>query len=282
MYSVVIVDDNIQNRDGLANQINWSHYGIGRVFTAANGVEGISCIKDNRPLIALVDVEMPLMNGLEMAKRAQMEKMETHFIFISAFDKVDYIRSAFRLGAVDYIDKPVDFVELERVIGNVIVSHQAKQNELRQIKSYLGEGKAPHEAAFPIFANIRDEIRHLMGSDRPWDNGQQTQQVVEHIVHEINRSYVKSVSVNDLLTGLYISPNHANRIFKKATGQSIYSFLQRKRIYEAQKLLLNTKLRIHDISERVGFNDASHFSAVFKSLTGYAPKDYVSQFKTGK
>ncbi|MDR3085936.1 MAG: response regulator [Christensenellaceae bacterium] len=278
MFSVVIVDDNVQNREGLSAQLNWKHHGLERVFTAQNGAEGLSLILEHRPLLALVDVEMPLMNGFEMVKRAQAESIETHFVFISSFDKAEYIRSALRLGAIDYIYKPIDFSELEGLVDRVIASHRARQQELQQIRSYLGSDEALPRAIFPLLQNLRRELSSRFGAERFAVGGQQTA-LVEHITREIDQGYMRSVSVGDLLTGLYVSENHANRIFKRATGQSIYSFLQRKRIYEAQRLLLGSRLKIHEISERVGFNDASHFSAVFKSLTGYAPKEYAARFK---
>ncbi|MDR2514353.1 MAG: response regulator [Christensenellaceae bacterium] len=279
MFSVVIADDNIQNREGLAAQVNWRHHGVERVLTAQNGAEGLALILAHRPFLALVDVEMPLMNGLEMVGKAQAQSAETHFVFISSFDKAEYIRSALRLGAIDYIYKPIDFVELEALIDRVVASHRARQQEIRQIQSYLGADEALPRAIFPLLQGLRKELSSRFGAERLMGDGQQTA-LVEHIIHEIDQSYMRSVSVGDLLSGLYVSENHANRIFKKATGQSIYSFLQRKRIYEAQRLLLGSRLKIHEIAERVGFNDASHFSAVFKSLTGYAPKEYVARFKS--
>ena len=73
MASALIVEDNVQNRMGLMEEVHWPEFGIEEVLAAENGEEGLRLMRSARPAVALVDVEMPLLDGLEMARRARAE-----------------------------------------------------------------------------------------------------------------------------------------------------------------------------------------------------------------
>lgn len=66
-------------------------------------------------------------------------------------------------------------------------------------------------------------------------------------------------------------PNHLNRIIKRYTGRTLHQYINRYRIACAVDLLLSTNLPIAEISTRVGFHDASHFSNTFKQIMGCPP-----------
>ena len=69
------------------------------------------------------------------------------------------------------------------------------------------------------------------------------------------------------------------RRFKAATGSSLIDYLQNLRIEEAKRSLENTDLPIEEISERVGYSDASFFRRLFKRLTGLTPSHYRRFFQ---
>ncbi|MFR8670021.1 MAG: response regulator [[Clostridium] leptum] len=69
MYKLLIVDDEKQVREGLKRLLPWQDYGITIIGEAINGREALGIIEDQRPDIVLLDIQMPVMNGLELAKR---------------------------------------------------------------------------------------------------------------------------------------------------------------------------------------------------------------------
>jgi transcriptional regulator GlxA family with amidase domain len=69
------------------------------------------------------------------------------------------------------------------------------------------------------------------------------------------------------------------RRFKAATGSPLIDYLQNVRVEEAKRLLENTERPIEDISERVGYSDASFFRRLFKRLTGLTPGHYRRYFQ---
>jgi transcriptional regulator GlxA family with amidase domain len=73
---------------------------------------------------------------------------------------------------------------------------------------------------------------------------------------------------------------YLNRIFTAATGQSLHGYLLRVRLSRAGWLILNTDLELQTISEQVGFGSYPHFSAAFKTATGFSPAQYRKRLRS--
>ena len=99
--TAILADDEpllrAQMRDALATV--WP--GLAIVAEAVNGAEAVHAAREHRPAVAFLDIEMPVMNGLEAAR---LLGPETHVVFVTAYDR--YAVEAFERGAVDYVLKP--------------------------------------------------------------------------------------------------------------------------------------------------------------------------------
>lgn len=94
------------------------------------------------------------------------------------------------------------------------------------------------------------------------------------IIQFLKSDYSSPITLELLSTRFFISPYYLTRIFKKATGFTVFEYLQSVRIIEAQRLLKETDKKILDISQSVGFSNVSNFGKVFKQLTGTSPLAY--------
>lgn len=81
------------------------------VATAANGMEALGLIRDEEPDIAFLDIRMPVLSGIQVAKRVQGE---CQIVFITAYD--EYAVEAFESAAIDYLLKPVQEARLALTI----------------------------------------------------------------------------------------------------------------------------------------------------------------------
>lgn len=112
MYQLLIVDDEPRIREGLQSVIEWENFGIEVAGTAANGVQAYQFIRTNRPDIVLVDVSMPEMTGIELMEACAALMAQPEFIILSGYNEFRYVQKAIKLGAVDYLLKPIDQDEL--------------------------------------------------------------------------------------------------------------------------------------------------------------------------
>lgn len=120
MYTLFIVEDEAPTRNWLREHFEWDRLNIKVIGEADDGKTAILPISDLKPSLVISDIEMPDMDGITLAQKIRETSPETKIIFISAHDDVDYIRSALKVDAIDYIFKPIDFDELETVVKRVL------------------------------------------------------------------------------------------------------------------------------------------------------------------
>ncbi len=103
---------------------------------------------------------------------------------------------------------------------------------------------------------------------------QKNKKVIDDIKKLIQKKYREDININKIAESVYLSPNYISVVFKQMTGETIIDFLTKTRMENAKILLKETDFKVLDISEMVGFQDASYFSKVFKKYTGVHPQKY--------
>jgi YesN/AraC family two-component response regulator len=99
-------------------------------------------------------------------------------------------------------------------------------------------------------------------------------QKVSKIVKYINVNYAEALTLSDIAAEFNYSDNYLCTLFKEGTGFSIIEYLNGVRIKESQKLLRETHLTVTEISQKVGYENITHFGRVFKQITGTSPLKY--------
>jgi DNA-binding response OmpR family regulator len=111
MPRVLVVDDEPDAVELLQEFLATKGY---EVCTAGDGEEALQQVKEQRPHLILLDVRMPKMNGLEVLRRVREIDREVGIIMVTAVNEEETGREALKLGAFDYITKPLDLKYLER------------------------------------------------------------------------------------------------------------------------------------------------------------------------
>jgi two-component system response regulator LytT len=109
----VVVDDEQLARDELCFLLQQMG-GIEVVAQAGNGVEALRVIEEFQPDLVMLDVQMPGITGFEVARRVMEAGLESHVVFVTAFDQ--YAIDAFEVNAVDYLLKPVEPARLTTAV----------------------------------------------------------------------------------------------------------------------------------------------------------------------
>lgn len=108
----------------------------------------------------------------------------------------------------------------------------------------------------------------------PRQNPQKDEPLMRQIKAYIDEHYAEELSLAQLSALFYISPYHLSHLFKKYLNYSLIQYVIRRRIGEAQSLLMSTRISITDIAGRTGFADTSHFSKLFVKYVGMSPSEY--------
>lgn len=129
---ILIADDDPDIRSSLKQRLEW---GGRQILTAADGAEALSIIRQERPSLVLLDLELPSMSGLEVLQQLRNENqvgvedghqvakghaMIPAVIMLTAFGTIDRAVEAMKLGACDFLTKPFDPEHLECLIRNVL------------------------------------------------------------------------------------------------------------------------------------------------------------------
>ncbi len=158
--SVLIVDDNYICVEGISTSINWSDFGIDRVFKAYDGSSALELIRTEPIDLIISDISMPALSGLELSEQVIAFNPAIKIILISAYDKFEYAKKAVRLGAYDYVEKPLDYEYLKQVLLNVMQEMEEEKKNRDLLKKSI---PALQEQFFRslIQTNIRDQQETL-------------------------------------------------------------------------------------------------------------------------
>ena len=116
-YSILIVDDEDAQRSILKGYLEKKGY---KIYSASSGTEGIKTVQNNLINIVLSDFKMPDKTGLEVLEVVKKINPEISFVILTAYGTIEDAVKAMRLGAFDYISKPVDLDELDLMIERII------------------------------------------------------------------------------------------------------------------------------------------------------------------
>ncbi len=126
-YSILIIDDEQAQRDILEGYLKKQGY---RIFTASSGKDGIELATKEQIDIILSDYKMPDKTGLEVLEDVKKINPEICFVIMTAYGTIENAVKAMRLGAYDYLSKPVDLEELDLMLQKIIENINLKSEVL--------------------------------------------------------------------------------------------------------------------------------------------------------
>ena len=237
---VVLVDDEIMIREGFKRLFDWASHDCEVIGEAADGMEALAQIDHLQPDIVIMDINIPIINGLKVIQTSRMRYPDMAFIIVSGYDDFSYCREALRMRITDYILKPVNYEEFGSCID--------------RLKIALYENRKTEEQDAQEERTITGIIRYLQ----------------EHLDKEI--------SLNILANEFHLSSQYISQLFKSEIGVNFLAYLTSIRMERAKKLLLATSLSIGEISEKCGYADYRVFTKAFKKEEGSTPSQYRRNF----
>ncbi|OKP90978.1 DNA-binding response regulator [Paenibacillus helianthi] len=121
---------------------------------------------------------------------------------------------------------------------------------------------------------LMDKITRICSS-RQWKGSSKHRQVVDFMTSYIHEHYAEELTLAELSDKVFISRNHLSIIFKNITGETFNNYLTRVRIEKARELLIERKMLVYEVAERVGYKNIPYFSTLFKKITGMNPTELI-------
>lgn len=250
MINIVVADDEPIERAVVKKILEEGLSGEVKVFPAANGREAVEVYAREGCSLALLDIAMPGMNGLEAAEKIRKLDSRGIIVFLTAFDEFDYARKAIQIQALDYLLKPVADEELLTVVEEGIRIYETDASH--HMPSYSGESTFD-----------KGELADM-----------KQYQVKKQIVEYIEKHYMQDLSLSDVAEAMHYSDPYFCKIFKNIFNKSFIMYLTELRIEKSKALLLDVTVNVKDISEKVGFQDSNYYAKVFKRMEGMTPSEY--------
>lgn len=144
MYQAVLIDDEPFVLESLSQAIDWSGFHLEIGLTSTDPVSALDFILTHPVDLVITDVSMPVLNGMQLIQRIKQVKPSVYVIVLSAFNNFEYVKSALRYGAENYLLKPLDPDELSDTISQIV--HHLRERE--QMTSTYGRSMMTFRSAF--------------------------------------------------------------------------------------------------------------------------------------
>lgn len=243
MIRALIVDPDAAARQETVRLLSHCTVPCTVVGQAERGDAALELLRSTRPQLVISELELPDRPGLALLEQLQERDAPLQFLFLSERQDFFALREALRLGAADYLLKPLSREELEGALHRI-----------------LRRRGSPASA-------------HLFQS-QDWQENRYVAEAVHYIASHYNDP---TLTVRSISRVLDLSEGHLSRLFKEKTGYTMKNYLTRYRIGVAEDLLRDSRSRVYEAAKLVGYQDVAYFSNTFKRIVGVSPTEYRNE-----
>ncbi len=217
MIRVLIADDQRLFRESLSTTLRNYAKDIDVVALAPNGAEAVSMVRSLKPDIVLMDVFMPVMDGVEATGLIMAENRRVKILMLSTYDEDRRVKEALTLGAAGYLLKdisPMELIASIRALSSGVVQISPK------IVARLMQGDAEGPRAAPQRQTEADELTRTLA--RYEDLTAREREVLKLIA----KGYDNSRIAEELCLAEHTVRNHASAVYAKLGVEDRFQIIQ--------------------------------------------------------
>lgn len=249
MLKVMVVDDEEHIRLGIAKILSKYPGGLEIAGQHANGLEAMLKLSDmglGDLDVIITDIEMPMMDGLRFIEQARAKLPDVFIIMLSGYNDFEYARQALRAGAADYLLKPMDKVEVFKLLDRCAAQKHERMDG--------AEEEPPRTGAAPA---------------------SETATTADRICRLIDQEYNRDLDLSYIADKIGFNASYISKLFSRERGETITDYVNRVRIDKAKQFLRDHPgLKVYEIAHIVGYGDKIYFQKLFKRMVGVTPNEY--------
>ncbi|GHU89318.1 hypothetical protein FACS1894202_07210 [Clostridia bacterium] len=247
MFKVILLDDDETVQNCLRADIDWETYGCEVVDCASNAARGVNLVREHRANILFTDACMPGVDAMKMAEALLGEFPLLQIAVLTNITDFMFVRRAMHAGVARYLLKPHKKFEVCEALEFMTARLKLlRLNETAEAADDEESEDAPRVSSF----------------------------IARNALKYIEEHYAERITLQQVAENTFVSQWYLSKLLKKHVGDNFADTLHKARISAAKELLMNPALRVHEISDMVGYTDAAHFSKVFKRFTGLSAGEY--------
>lgn len=249
MIKILVADDEQFEREMLENIVRTQFPHQVQTRLAENGRRAVDLATLWGADILLMDIEMPGIDGIEAARQILAQRPDCKLIFITAYSLFNYAHEALKLGASDYILKPVNPEDVAAAVRRAIDQTEShRQLEAMAPEASLLREDGPQDKNTALMRKVRAYLQH------------------NYMLCDISLDSVSAI--------LNINSSYFSTQFKRAFGVNFVDYLTDLRIRAAKELLQDPMRPAAEVAGMVGYESPNYFARAFKKRTGMTPTEY--------
>jgi two-component system, response regulator YesN len=236
---IVIIEDEDRTREGIVKLIKKQHPQYSIIGEAENGLAGFDMIMYQKPDVVIVDIKMPILDGIGMIMKLKENGIIQRIIILSGYSDFEYTHKAIKLGVFDYLLKPITVDDLNQVLNNV-------ENDMYMSKANWLEKPGMFNSLEHIFRNIL--LYDLKESD--------------DIYKYASQKYNVDINGNFIIVEIYLGSDYCK--IKDMTHKNIIILLERYK--KIKYCIFETEYKSDLVILIYDFNDSSSFKQYFNTM----------------
>lgn len=243
-YRVIVAEDENLIAKNIAKHIENENSKFKVIGICSNGEDAFNAVKEQLPDVIFTDISMPVMTGLELARRIHESYSHIKCVILTGYADFEYAKEAMHYDVEDYLLKPLNKEELRKVLKNLELSLAAAGGE---------------NAGAPA-----------VGSYSP-------EEIVATVKEYIQKNYAKELDLNSIADSLGFSSSYLTKVFNKVEGTAPLKYIRNYRMNIAKQMLADKDMTVAQVAQAVGYNDPFHFSKSFKQTFGVSPSEFKNE-----
>lgn len=312
MRRVLIADDESLMREALSRMIKRID-GFEVVHAVDNGKEALELCQKEAIDIVFLDIMMPEMNGIETGRRIKNLNQDISIYILTAYNKLDYLQEAMKMKAEEYLLKPVSQSRIEELLRRHLQENRPIKKANDRIKPLLDfnsyremyygvpdyvkklEAEADYRGiisdlikAYPQTAEkLRSLANNPVGHKKEFeyqllqsmdaiyrDQAIEKHPIFTEIFNYLDTHLLENIGLKEITECCKLSQGYLSRIFKEAFGISVMAYIHMRKMSLAKWYFLKNQTSLTDAAYRLGYNECSYFSKVFKKYEHVTVLEY--------